>query len=66
MDICNEKGVSRVISIVPDPTKDIGLRLMSLFHFDGGVRVEMFASLPDAIGSLPGEFLGFASVAPLE
>ena len=39
MDICNDSGVSKVIRIIPDPRKDIGLRILSLFHYDRDVRI---------------------------
>jgi anti-anti-sigma regulatory factor len=53
MDLCNEKGVSRVVSVVPDPTKDIGLRLLSLFHVSDGVGIELYGNRPDAMEGLP-------------
>jgi hypothetical protein len=34
--------VSKVIRIIPDPRKDIGLRILSLFHYDRGVRILTF------------------------
>lgn len=33
MDLCNSAGVSKVIRIIPDPQKDIGLNIMSKFHY---------------------------------
>jgi len=33
MDLCNKAGVSKVIRIIPDPQKDIGLNIMSKFHY---------------------------------
>ena len=48
MDICNEKGVSLVVRIIPDPRKDIGLNIMSLFHYDERVRVVTCANLAEA------------------
>jgi hypothetical protein len=57
MELCNERGVLRIVCVVPDPAKDIGLRLLSLFHLNGGVRVELHGNLPDAIGRLPGSSL---------
>jgi anti-anti-sigma regulatory factor len=64
MDLCNEKGVSRIVSVVPDPTKDIGLRLLSLFHFKGRVQIQLHGNLPDAIGSLPGNALALERACP--
>jgi anti-anti-sigma regulatory factor len=64
MDLCNERGVSKIVSVVPDPTKDIGLRLLSLFHFSSGIRIELHGNLPEAMGSLPGRSSACASVFP--
>jgi len=58
MDLCDERGVSRIVFVVPDPSKDIGLRLLSLFHFNAGVRIELYGNLPAAIGCLPGSSRG--------
>ena len=33
MDLCDQKGVGLVIRVIPDPTKDIGLNILSLFHY---------------------------------
>src|ERR1043165_5469390 len=32
MDLCNKQGVSLVVRVIPNPQKDIGLNIMSLFH----------------------------------
>jgi hypothetical protein len=39
MDLCNEKGASMVVRVVPDPHRDIGLQIMSVFHYGGEVRI---------------------------
>lgn len=39
MDACNCAGVQRVVRIVPDPNKDIGFGIMSLFHYGPTVRI---------------------------
>src|SRR5581483_5556538 len=33
MELCDARGVSRIIRIIPDPQKDIGFSIMSLFHY---------------------------------
>jgi len=33
MDLCDQKGVELVIRVIPDSTKDIGLNILSLFHY---------------------------------
>lgn len=39
MDLCNATGVSAVVRIIPDPTRDIGLQIMSMFHYGRQVEV---------------------------
>ena len=48
MERCNEKGVSTVVRIIPDPKRDIGLRIMSYFHYSGDVRIVECENLSDA------------------
>ena len=39
MDVCNENGISTVVRVIPDPARDIGMQIMSLFHYGGNVRI---------------------------
>lgn len=39
MDLCRERGVSLVVRVIPDPAKDIGFNIMSLFHYPRRVRI---------------------------
>jgi hypothetical protein len=48
MDLCNEKGASTVVRVIPDPHRDIGLQIMSIFHYRGDVRIITCASLAEA------------------
>src|SRR5947207_2777557 len=34
MESCNRKGIKRIVRVIPDPRKDIGLKIMSFFHYD--------------------------------
>ena len=49
MDFLNEKGVERVVRIIPDPKKDIGLNIMSLFHYRRGVRIVTCETMEEAM-----------------
>lgn len=49
MDLCNEKGVSDVVRIIPDPRKDIGMQIMSYFHYRGDVRIVTCESADEAM-----------------
>jgi hypothetical protein len=33
MELCDQKGVAFVVRVIPDQTKDIGLNILSLFHY---------------------------------
>jgi hypothetical protein len=39
MDLCQEHGVAEIIRIIPDPSRDIGLGIMSRFHYENSVRI---------------------------
>jgi hypothetical protein len=52
MDALTEKQVSAVIRVMPDPRKDIGLNILSQFHYDPAVRIATFETLADALQSL--------------
>jgi anti-anti-sigma regulatory factor len=49
MDLCNQQGIAMVVRVIPDPKKDIGLAIMSLFHYDRGVRIVTCKSLEQAM-----------------
>jgi anti-anti-sigma regulatory factor len=48
MDLCNAKGASMVVRVIPDPHRDIGLQIMSIFHYSGDVRIITCQSLAEA------------------
>ena len=52
MDFLNEKGVKRVVRVIPDPRKDIGLNIMSLFHYRRGVRIVTCETMEEAMSVL--------------
>ncbi len=33
MDMFSQAGVGRVVRIIPDPTKDLGLNILAVFHY---------------------------------
>jgi anti-anti-sigma regulatory factor len=39
MDACRKAGVGKVVRVIPDPHKDIGLSIMSLFHYPRKIRI---------------------------
>ncbi|HYV28353.1 MAG TPA: hypothetical protein VFA77_12520 [Candidatus Eisenbacteria bacterium] len=52
MDTVAEKGVSSVTRVMPDPHKDIGLNILSQFHYGPGIQIATFETLADALQSL--------------
>ncbi|HEU0207806.1 MAG TPA: hypothetical protein VFQ78_02405 [Candidatus Udaeobacter sp.] len=52
MDAMTEKQVMEVIRIVPDPHKDIGLNILSQFHYDPKVRITTYTTLADALAGM--------------
>ena len=55
MDALAAKKVSAVLRVMPDPHKDIGLNILSQFHYGADIRTMTFETLADAVQSLVGE-----------
>ena len=52
MDMFVAKKVSAVVRVMPDPHRDIGLNILSPFHYGPDVRLMTFETLADAIHAL--------------
>jgi hypothetical protein len=52
MDLCVIKQVEHVVRVIPDPRKDIGLNIMSHFHYGSKIRVTNCENLADAMRRL--------------
>jgi len=52
MELCDHKGISSVIRVIPDPYKDIGFNILGAFHYDRRVQVATCQSLAEALQSL--------------
>ena len=52
MDAFMARGVSAVVRVMPDPHRDIGLNILSSFHYGSEVRLMTFQTLADAIQAL--------------
>jgi len=48
MDMCNEKVASVVVRVIPDPQRDIGMQIMSIFHYRGDVKIFTCETLAQA------------------
>ena len=54
MDTLAEKGVASVTRVIPDPRKDIGLNILSQFHYGPKIQIATFETLADALQSMEG------------
>jgi anti-anti-sigma regulatory factor len=52
MDALAEKEVASVTRVMPDPHKDIGLNILSQFHYGANVKIATFETLADALQSI--------------
>ena len=52
MDALAEKEVASVTRVMPDPHKDIGLNILSQFHYGPEIQITTFATLADALQSI--------------
>ena len=52
MDALAEKEVASVTRVMPDPHKDIGLNILSQFHYGPEVTITTFETLADAVQSI--------------
>jgi anti-anti-sigma regulatory factor len=52
MDALAEKEVASVTRVIPDPSKDIGLNILSQFHYGPDVTLTTFETLADAVQSI--------------
>ena len=52
MDAVAAKKVGLIARVIPDPRKDIGLNILSQFHFGPEIQIANFETLADAVQSL--------------
>ena len=48
MELCDQKGVGLVVRIIPDPQKDIGMKILSIFHYRNRPRIVTCETLVEA------------------
>src|SRR2546423_15686396 len=44
MEMCNAAGIAEVVRIIPDPKRDIGLQILSFFHYGTEVYIRTYES----------------------
>ena len=52
MDAIAEKRAASVTRVIPDPHKDIGLNILSQFHYGPEIEITTFETLADALESI--------------
>jgi hypothetical protein len=52
MDLCNKAGISKVVRIITDPRQDIGLNIMSLFHYPRRIPIVTCPTMEEALKAL--------------
>ncbi len=52
MDTIAQRQAASVVRVIPDPRKDIGLNILSQFHYGPEIQTLTFETLADAVQSL--------------
>ena len=56
LDLCSARGISTLVRVMPDPSKDIGFNIISHFHLPPPVKMVAHESLAEAISNLAEHF----------
>jgi len=52
MELIAQAGVGMVVRVIPDPSKDIGMNILTIFHYPPGLHVATCRNLTEAAGAL--------------
>jgi anti-anti-sigma regulatory factor len=55
MEQLSKMGVARVVRVIPDPKKDIGLGILSLFHYRSGIKISTVRTRAEASQLVPAD-----------
>ena len=55
MDALAKKGLASVTRVIADPHKDIGLNILSQFHYGPEIQIATFETMADALQSRAGQ-----------
>ena len=55
MDALAKKGLASVTRVIPDPHKDIGLNILSQFHYGPEIQIATFETMAYALQSMAGQ-----------
>lgn len=48
MELCDQRGVELVVRVIPDPRKDFGMNILSMFHYRPQLPVHTCKTLEEA------------------
>ena len=48
MELMDQRGVELVVRVIPDPSKDIGLKIIGIFHYSKKVRIVTCETMVEA------------------
>jgi len=54
MDLVGQAGVGLVVRVIPDPSKDIGMNILTVFHYPHHPRIVTCESMAAAARELGG------------
>jgi hypothetical protein len=52
MELIAQAGVGMVVRVIPDPSKDIGMNILTIFHYPPGLHVATCRNLTEAADAL--------------
>jgi hypothetical protein len=52
MDLIRNAGVGQVVRVIPDPSKDIGMNILTIFHYPHHLKVANYETLAEALQAL--------------
>lgn len=52
MELIGQAGVGLLVRVIPDPTKDIGMNILTIFHYPSALQVVTCHTLAEAIRAL--------------
>jgi len=52
MDLLNQAGISKVVRIISHPRQDIGMSIMSLFHYRRGISIVTCKTMEEGLAAL--------------
>jgi hypothetical protein len=52
MELIDRSGVGMVVRVIPDPDKDIGMNILSVFHYPHHPRIVTYKTMAEALRAL--------------